>query len=110
MINSISRNAKKKYKNAKVEKIYKNNEGVYGVVLYYPRKRAVPLKIKNVYNKYKKRNSKLKMDENRQIVFFNGTRWADETNLAEEVFFPGTCFFQEITFSRVIIFLNRHFI
>jgi len=101
---NISANAEKKYPGAKVEKIFKNREGVYGIVLFHPKERAIPANTRRAYGRLKKENTKLKIDRNRQVVFFDGRNWGDETNLPSDVFLPS-----DTRFPSDIFFPGDHF-
>src|SRR5699024_3023663 len=97
-LKNVLANAEKKYPGAKVEKVFKNKEGVYGIVLFHARERAIPSRTRRAYGRIMKKNSKLKMDKNRQLVFFDGTNWGDETNLPSDIFLPSDTSFPSDTF------------
>src|SRR5690625_6891061 len=87
-LKNISISAEKKYPGAKVEKVFKNKEGVYGIVLNHSKERAIPASTRRAYGRIKENNTKLKMDRNRQLVFFDGTNRGDETNMQSDNFIP----------------------
>lgn len=97
-LKNISISAEKKYPGAKVEKVFKNKEGVYGIVLNHSKERAIPASTRRAYGRIKEKNTKLKMDRNRQLVFFDGTNWGDETNLPSDIFLPSDTSFPSDTF------------
>lgn len=109
-IKNVLDNAQKQYPGTKVEKVFKNKEGVYGIVLFHSRERAIPSGTRKAYGRIMKKNNKLKMDRNRQLVFYDGTNWGDESNLPSDIFFPSDTFFpSDIFFPGHHFFPGDHF-
>src|SRR5699024_10334303 len=80
-LKNVLPNTENKYAEAKEEKVFTIKEGVYVIEIFHAIETAIPSKTRRSYNQIMKKISKLTMDKNRHLVFFDGTNWGEETNL-----------------------------